>query len=189
MGWSWAFGDPSFQTLIRIWVPGAYSGDSLESFEPWLTPHKCIYPVGIVQWPWYKDRRTEPLDQGRGKFVRMTYDWFSSGKFSWCSLSTIICHSDKFIFYFGDNWVWKGSHKIEYILEPENVPLFYNMIKSEDNNTHIYTISFSHCYKNVSLIFWGMLTLPLRILMKSIHNNLQKEIQSCQCETKIQVTG
>ena len=40
MSWSWTFGDPSFQTLIRTWVPGAYSGGSLESFGSWLTRHK-----------------------------------------------------------------------------------------------------------------------------------------------------
>ena len=42
VGWSWAFGDPSFQTLIRTGVPGAYSGSSSESFGSWLTPHKDI---------------------------------------------------------------------------------------------------------------------------------------------------
>ena len=41
-GLSWAFGDPCFQTLIRTWVPGAYSGRSLESLGSWLIPHKHI---------------------------------------------------------------------------------------------------------------------------------------------------
>ena len=44
--------DPDFQTLIRTWVPGAYSGCSLESFRSWLTPHKNITcwncPVAMV---------------------------------------------------------------------------------------------------------------------------------------------
>ena len=42
VGWSWAFGDPSFQTLIRTWVPGAYSGGSLKSFDSKDTPQKYI---------------------------------------------------------------------------------------------------------------------------------------------------
>ena len=42
VGWSWAFGDPSFQTLIRTWLPGAYGGDSFEYFGSWLTPHKRL---------------------------------------------------------------------------------------------------------------------------------------------------
>ena len=37
VGWRWAFGDISFHTLIRTWVPGAYSGDSLRVF--WVLVH------------------------------------------------------------------------------------------------------------------------------------------------------
>ena len=33
---------PIFPDFIRTWVPGAYSGGSLEYFRSWLTPHKRL---------------------------------------------------------------------------------------------------------------------------------------------------
>ena len=51
--------------LIRTWVPGRYSGDSLESFGPGSHP-TSVYLAGIAQWLWYKTGGSEPLDLGRG---------------------------------------------------------------------------------------------------------------------------
>ena len=52
VGWSWALGDPSFQTLIRTCIPRSYSGDSLESFGSCFIHHKHIScwncPMAIV---------------------------------------------------------------------------------------------------------------------------------------------
>jgi len=50
VGWSWAFGDPFFQTLIRTRVCGAYSCGSLESLGSYVdTPQAIILvelPIG-----------------------------------------------------------------------------------------------------------------------------------------------